>query len=205
MVPESIITGDFLGEGASTNARQTALHLYSYIALRQGSNGWAVRGFRAAAKAIGVQEKTVSKYAKLLDEAGFIKLTLERPVSRKAEMKMIHNPSLGIVNPQVSIGPPPKRYRHDSVPYNGDGQVVPRYGREPHVLKETPVAWDAAGSRSPRSDFYVSGTREVLRPMLTAEERCKECLCLVAVPPERSAGPAEFCQCPFEERQPNEF
>lgn len=196
-MPESLITGDIL-PGASTAARNSALHVYAYLDLRQGANGRPVRGFRHVGIALGVQDRTVSKAAKALSAAGLIELELTSPVATSAVMTVIHNPARGRVNPAVDIGDPPTKYRHGPVPYKAPlVRNAHKSVRDVHKEPPTPDARHATGSRSLRSSWYPPGVVEVLRPMLTDEPRCPICLGLLSSV-QREAETKESCSCPFE-------
>lgn len=198
MIPESLITGRLL-PGVTTQQRMTAIDVYAYLDLRQGSGGWPVKGFRTVAKAIGVQERAVSKAAKVLADLGLIELTVTSPVATSAVMKIIHNPARGIVNPHVELGPTPKRYRHDPVPYPASSAV--RASRKAvqrlHEPYPTPDAQDAAGSRSMRSEWFDAGTRDALAEMVSGGARCKDCLGFVASHRESGVDQREYCDCTF--------
>lgn len=196
-IPESVITGDIL-PGASTETRVIAVLVYSYLDLRQGANGRPVRGFRHVATKLGLQERTVSKAAKALAVEGLIDLELTTPVATSAVMTVIHNPARARVNPAVDIGDPPTKYRHGPVPYKAPlVRNAHESVQDVHKESPTPDARHAAGSRSPRSSWYAPGVVEELKPMLTDEQRCPNCLALVSSV-RREAEPKEFCHCIFE-------
>ena len=201
MIPESLIVGELI-PGASTQLRTTMLLVYCYLDLRQGERGWPVKGYRAVGKEIGLQERTVAKAAEALAKAGWIELTKTSPNGGVA-MKVIHNPARsGRVNPNVQVGPTPKRYRHDTQPYQpSDGvQDAHQTVYEAQFADPNPVARDATGSRSTRSTWstgFDAGTRDALAPMLSDEARCSDCLGLSEHVQDRNPEPAEYCDCPF--------
>ena len=191
-IPESLITSDL-----GSKLTKVALLLYIYLDLRQGASGYPVRGFRHVAQKLGVQTRAVSKAAHLLAELGLIHLDLTQPVSTSAVMTVIHNPARGRVNDAITIGPPPVRYRHTSQPYLGPVRGVHPDVQVAHLESATPGADNAPRPRSLRSKWFVGPERDLLRPMLTPESRCIECLGLDKVPPGRKALVAESCDCVF--------
>lgn len=125
MVPTSLILGQIVPNGKS-ESHAMALHLYTYLDLRQGERGEPVRGFRRAAKALGWQERSVSRYAHLLASAGLITIDQAqgRAASTQAIMTVVHNPARERHNAEcdveaVDAKAPPKagsRYRHGPQP-----------------------------------------------------------------------------------------
>ena len=198
MIPESLIVGELIPD-VSTQLRTTMLLVYCYLDLRQGERGWAVKGYRAVGKEIGLQERTVAKAAETLAKAGWIELTKTSP-NGGVTMKVIHNPARpGRVNLDVHVGPTPKRYRHDTQPYQPSDDV-----QDPHqTVYETqfadpnPVARNATGSRSTRYEWFDAPTRDALAAMVSDEPRCSECLGLLERVHDREAESAEYCDCPF--------
>ncbi len=198
MVAESLICGELL-PGISTQRRWSALHVYCYLDLRQGKDGWPVKGFRKVAKKTGLQPRTVAAAAKTLAEAGLIELTLTKPVAKKAVMKVIHNPARGKVNPHAVVGPPAKRYRHETLRYEPGGPVHDTHEavQGAHTKKVTPVARDATGSRSTRYEWFDDETRDALAEIASDGPRCPNCLGFVASHRESGVDPREYCDCPM--------
>lgn len=195
MIPESLIVGELL-PGISSQQQASALRLYCYLDLRQGANGWPVKGFRTVAKAIGMQPRTVSMAAKNLETAGLIELTVTAPVPTSAVMRVIHNPARSRVNSDVALGTPAKRDRHDKSAYNGSNplarvthQAVARAAR---VETPTPSALHAPHPRSLRSERY-----EPDRVVLSGSDelRCDACGGLTRF--VKDAPGDDCCSCPF--------
>jgi len=195
-IPESLIVGELL-DGIDSRERGSAVVLYCYLDLRQGADGWPVKGFRAVARKLGYQDRTVSSAAKILHEAGLIELTLTQPVATSAVMKVIHNPARRRVNPSVTLRSPPKRYRHDALPYTPSVRESHTTVRESHAATSIPDAPDATGSRSIRSEWFDAETRDALAKLVTDDPRCSNCLGLVEQKRERSTERSENCDCPF--------
>jgi hypothetical protein len=197
-IPESLIVGELL-PGISSQRQSSALRLFCYLDLRQGTAGWAPRGFRSVAKVLGLQERTVAEAAKALAEAGIIELTLTKPNATSAVMKVIHNPARGNTNPAVTLGPAPKRDRHGTLSYPSQSYVrdllVPV--RVSPVEAPTPDARNATGSRSARSKWFDDDTRDALASLASDHPRCSVCLGLTEPVHGREVGTNEHCDCPF--------
>ena len=196
-IPESLIVGEFL-PGISTQKRLPAFLLLCYLDLRQGERGWPVKGFRYVAKEIGLQDRTVASAARTLNEAGMIELTLTSPVATSAVMRVVHNPARARVNPDVALGSPSKRYRHETLQYPASPSVRASHTgvQDAHTEASTPDARNAAGSRSMRSAWFDSETRDALLAIASDEPRCADCLGLIDVRGRR-VEPAECCTCPY--------
>jgi hypothetical protein len=196
-IPESSIVGEFL-PGISTQKRLSAFLLFCYLDLRQGERGWPVRGFRYVAKEIGLQDRTVASAARTLSEAGLIELTLTIPVATSAVMRVIHNPARARVNPDVALGSPSKRYRHETLPYPASSAVRDSHTavQDAHAETPTPDARNATGSRSMRSAWSEVEACDALPATVSDEPRCTDCLGLIRVHGRR-AEPAECCTCPL--------
>ena len=198
MIPESLIVGELL-PGISTSRRLSALLVYSFVDLRQGKDGWPVKGFRTVAKAIGLQPRTVAAAARTLAEAGLIELDHSEPVRTKAVMRVIHNPARGKVNQGAAVGSPAKRYRHEKLQYEAGERVqdVHQPTRPLHAEGVTPDVRDASGSRSMRFEWFDAGTRDALAEMVSGGARCKDCLGFVASHRESGVDQREYCDCTF--------
>ena len=198
MVSESLIVGELI-PGISTQRRLAALLVYSYLDLRQGERGWAVRGYRVVAKETGLQDRTVASAARTLADAGLIELSVTRPVATSAVMKVIHNPARRRVNPDAAVGPPAKRYRHNTLPYEPAESVRESHQTvQPlHTEGATPDARDATGSRSTRYESFDGETRDALAEMVSDGARCENCLGFVASHRESGVDPREYCDCPM--------
>ena len=111
MIPESVITSEIPG-CETTAGRATAVLLYTYLDLRQGAYGHPVRGFRHVGRAMGMQGRSVGEVARRLASAGLIELDVAVG-NGSAVMSVVHNPARGRFSSEVSLGPPPFRYRND--------------------------------------------------------------------------------------------
>ena len=105
----------------------------------------------------------------------------------------------GRVNPEVRVGPTPKRYRHATQPYQPSDDVQDAHPTvyETQFADPNPVARNATGSRSTRCEWFNAPTRDALAAMVSDEPRCSECLGLSERVHDREVQSAEYCECPF--------
>ncbi len=211
MVPASLLEGDYF-RGATTGEVNTAIKVYAYADLKQGNNGWPVKGYRKIGKAIGMQDRTVAKAAELLAAAGLVALNQDRSGSA-VQISIIHNPARSKFNPDAIARPAPERsgnkaHRYQATPSQERAALTSvepgasnaeEVVREPRHPQATPGASHAPGPRSMRSEWLQPAVILPLLALLTPEKRCGACLGLLEAGP-RSYEPVveEFCSCPFE-------
>ena len=182
MIPESLIVS-----GISA----TALRLYCYLDLRQGTDGYAVRGSRWIGKKLGVDARTVRSAARELKEAGWIRIRSGLG-TQSHTYEVSHNPSRRRRSPRVKGIPVPHLASHDPVTFVGNPSArdAPDMAQDVHLDPADPGAEDAPGSRSPRS--RRSG---VTQP--ASDGMCQVCGLRTTPFAEGMNSHAGFCACPF--------
>jgi hypothetical protein len=104
-----------------------ALKLFCYLDLRQGENGWPVRGYRKVGRALGWKADTVAHWAAFLAAHGIIDITGEGCQART--MAVTHNPARK--RPSSPARPPavPERSDRKGHPYPAKrDSATPRNG-----------------------------------------------------------------------------
>ncbi len=105
------------------------LRIFAYLDLCQGEKGWPVRGIGRVARALALQERTVSKHYGHLEKAGWIRVEREEGTAKKKLARVIHNPARRRWADGVSALPDrPGRYREPS----RIGQVLAHFAEHDH-------------------------------------------------------------------------
>ena len=200
MIPESLVTGELL-PGISSQASAIALRLYAYLDLKQGKNGFAMRGLRYIAKQTGLQERSVRNAALNLEAAGVIEIDRQGGATKSWILNLIHNPARERWSPTAHLGPTPRRHRHDTLEYEGPVTDAHRTRENVQPARQSrgnPVAQVASGSRSIRYRWFDNETAAALEPLLSDDVRCATCLLLLQNPTGYLADVIEFCRCPYD-------